>query len=265
MNPLKSELKSGKVCIGLPSLSFPCPAAAQISAEAGYHYYYFDMEHSGLPIEAVAPICTAAKAAGIPPIGGPAGIADFLISRLLDNGAMGVIVPHVSTPEETQIAVKSCLYSPEGDRGFLMFGPLTDFRSVDAGRWVESMNEQILVGIKVESAEAVRNIQAITSTPGLDAVMIGPGDLSASLGVPGRSDHPDLTAAIERIGSACERNGLAWGLHVSDSEALRTWTDRGATFMTFDFDGDLMFKALRANVNAAASQLGNRLSGYGRS
>src|SRR5947209_5499952 len=119
VNPVTRALRAGKVCIGACSISFPSPAVAQISGQAGFSFFYFDMEHSHRPIEEVAPISAAAKLAGIAPIAGPSGIADFLISRTLDNGAMGVVVPHVSTRAETELVVNACRYAPVGTRGLI--------------------------------------------------------------------------------------------------------------------------------------------------
>ncbi len=259
-NPLKAALKSGKVCVGLPCLSFACPAVAQIAAEAGYHYCYLDMEHSGLAIDAMAAICSAAKAVGITPIGGSSGIANFLISRLLDNGAMGVIAPHVSNRRETELVVHACRYPPLGERGFLTFAPSTDFRSSDAQEWVASMNREILAAVKVENAQGLANIEQIVETPGLDAIMIGPADLGASLGIPGQDEHQDLRAAIQSIGEACMRRNIPWGTHAGSPAALQEATDGGATFMTLNFDGEALFNALKDSMQAARSLLGHRLS-----
>ena len=258
-NPVLGALRAGKVCIGACSISFPCPAVAQISAEAGFGFFYFDMEHSDLPVEAVAPICAAAKLAGITPIAGPSGIADFLISRPLDNGAMGVVVPHVSTRAETELVVRACRYAPVGARGLLDFGALTEYAVVDTARWVEAMNRQILVAVKVESATGIDNIEEIAAVPGLDAILVGTGDLSATLGVPGQGNHPLVQRAVERTLDACRRNGIAGGPHVGGAEAAHDWAERGATFMSCSFDGALLLAASKQIVEGARGLLGARM------
>src|SRR4029077_12946877 len=198
VNPVTRALRAGKVCIGACSISFPCPPVAQISGQAGFNFYYFDMEHSHLPLEQVGPISTASKLAGITPIAGTSGIADFLISRPLDNGAMGVIVPHVSTRAETELIVNACRYAPVGTRGLIAFGHNTQFEEANDQAWVDAMNQEILVGVKVESARGIENIEEIASTPGLDAILIGTGDLSATYGIPGQTKHRKIADAVDR-------------------------------------------------------------------
>ncbi len=259
-NPVTRALRDGNVVVGACAISFPGAATAQIFGRAGFSFYYFDMEHSSLSIDAVAPIATAAKHAGIVPIAGPSGIADYLVSRTLDNGAMGVIVPHVTTREETELVVRSALYAPDGARGLLNFGELTDFQMADPAEWVAAINRETLVAVKVEGATGIENIDAIARVPGLSAILIGPGDLSASLGIPGAPlDHPRMREAIEAMLAACARNHIAGGPHVSSREDLGTWAERGARFFSFGFDGQLLLDASRHAVYAARDVVGERL------
>ena len=258
-NPVRRALKAGQVCIGACSLSFPSPAVAQISAQAGFSFFYFDMEHSGLPIQAVEPLCAAARLAGITPIAGTSGITDFLISRPLDNGAMGVVVPHVSTRAETELVVNACRYVPEGTRGVLSLGPLTDYEDVPLDEWVKAHNREVLVGVKVESAQGIENIEEIAAVSGLDAILVGPGDLSTSLGVSGQYDHPSMQAAVERLLAACQRHGVAGGPHVGSAEEARAWADRGARFMSCSFDGALLLGAMTRLGQDARRLVGERM------
>jgi 2-keto-3-deoxy-L-rhamnonate aldolase RhmA len=259
-NPVARALREGKVCLGALSISFPCPAVAQISAQAGFHWLYFDMEHSGLSVDAIQPICDASKLAGIVPIVGTSGIADFLISRPLDVGAMGVIAPHVNTRAETELVVNASRYAPLGTRGFITLAPSTEFEDADPTRWVETGNREILVAVKVESARGIENVEEIAAVRGLDAILVGPGDLSATYGIPGQTDHPQVRAAIERMLAACQRNGIAGGPHVGSAEAARAWAERGATFMSVGFDGALLLEASRRLMADARDLLGPRLA-----
>jgi 4-hydroxy-2-oxoheptanedioate aldolase len=260
LNPVTRALGEGKVIVGACAISFPGAASAQIFGRAGFSFYYFDMEHSSLSIGDVAPISTAAKHAGIVPIAGTTGIADYLIARPLDNGAMGVIVPHVTTREETELIVRSALYAPDGVRGLLNFGALTDYEMADPAEWVQAINRETLVAVKVEGALGIENIEAIASVPGLNAILIGPGDLSASLGIPGAPlSHPRMVEAVDATIAACARNGIAGGPHVSDRAALATWVERGARFFAFSFDGAMLRDGARQAVAQARDVVGERL------
>jgi 2-keto-3-deoxy-L-rhamnonate aldolase RhmA len=259
-NPVTRALRSGKVVVGACAISFPGAASAQIFGRAGYAFYYFDMEHSSLGVGEIAATSTACKQAGIVPIAGATGIADYLVSRPLDNGAMGVIVPHVTTREETELVVRSCLYAPAGLRGLLNFGTLTDFEPADAAEWVARINREILVAVKVEGALGIENIDAIASVPGLDAILIGPGDLSASLGIPGAPlDHPRMREAIEYTLAACARNGISGGPHLDNAATLGYWCERGARFFSYSFDGAFLLDASRRELRAVRDVLGERM------
>lgn len=260
VNPVTRALRAGAVCVGACAISFPNAASAQIFGQAGFAFYYFDMEHSPLGTGEIAAIAAAAKLAGIVPVAGPSSIADHLIARPLDNGAMGVIVPHVSTRAETELVVRSALYPPAGTRGLLNLGALTEFAAVDAAEWVAAINRETLVAVKVESEEGIANIEAIASVPGLSAILIGPGDLSASLGIPGAPlTHPRMHDAIERMLAACARNGIAGGPHVGSVEMLAHWVERGARFFSYSFDGGLLLDVSRRELRSARERLGDRM------
>ena len=258
-NPVTRALRDGKVCVGALSISFPSPAVAQICGQAGFSWFYLDLEHSGTTIDQISPICAAAKLAGIVPIVGTTGITDFLVSRPLDNGAMGVIAPHVNTRAETELVVSVCRYAPEGSRGIVGLGALTQFEAVDLGAWVAAMNREILSAVKVESARGVENVDEIAAVPGLNAILVGPTDLTTSMGIPGQYDHPRFHEAMERVLAAGKRNNVAVGPHVSSAEAARYWADRGATFMSCGFDGELLLQAFRALGQQTRDLLGDRL------
>ncbi|MBI2939710.1 MAG: hypothetical protein HYY04_04665 [Chloroflexi bacterium] len=258
-SPVRRALREGKVVVGALSISFPCPAVAQIYGQAGFSFIYFDMEHSGMPIQAVEPICTAAKLAGLVPLAGTTGIADFLISRPLDNGAMGVIAPHVGTREETELVVNASRYPPLGTRDVIDLGALNEFVEVDPADWLEVANRETLVAVKVESARGVDNVEEIAAVPGLDAILVGPTDLTASMGIVGQFDHPRYREAMERVLAACRRHGIAGGLNVATAEAVREWVDRGATFVSCGFDGPWLLETSRSLAERARHLLGDRM------
>ncbi len=259
VNPVTRALKAGKVCIGACTISFGSVPTAQIFGVAGFNFNYFDLEHSQTTIDQFGAMCVASKLAGIVPIAGPSSIADHLIGRPLDAGAMGVIVPHVSTAEETERIVQYARYAPIGIRGLISPGILTGFESPDGSEWVESQNREILVAIKVESGTGIDNIEEIAAVPGLDAILIGPGDLSTTLGIPGQTTHPDVVDCIERMLAAAKKNGVAGGSHVGTAADTELWADKGATFMSLSFDAAFLLDASTAAMDDARARLGDRV------
>ena len=259
VNPVIRALREGKVCMGACTIAFPGPAAAQIFAEAGFSWLYMDMEHSQATYSDIAHMSAAAKLAGIVPIAGPTSIEDHLVARTLDAGAMGVVVPHVSSAAQAANIVEWAKYAPVGKRGLLHFGDATGYRQVDVPDWVDSQNREVIAAVKVESGEGIDVIDEIASVPGLDAILIGPGDLSTTLGVPGKTSHPSVTKSIEKMLQAAARHGIAGGPHVSSAEEAEAWADRGATFMAYSFDGGMLAGAARAAIASTQDLIGDRL------
>ena len=171
-NPVTRALREGRVCLGALSISFASPVVAEIFGAAGFHFYYIDMEHGQTGYDELAAICMASKLTGVVPIAGTTSVADHLIARPLDAGAMGVIVPHVETPEHAAMAVRYSKYPPQGKRGVLTAGVHTEFAEPDAGDLTAGQNREILTAVKVESGLGIENIDEIAATPGLDAILM---------------------------------------------------------------------------------------------
>ena len=260
VNPVTRALREGQVCIGACSIGFASPPVAQVFATAGFSWYYVDMEHGRLDYEDLEHICNASKAAGIIPVAGPTSIDDHLVTRPLDSGAMGVVVPHVETAAETEQIVQWTRYPPIGARGLLPRGVFNAFERVDTGEWIEAQIREILVAVKVESTTGIENIDEIAAVPGLDAILIGPGDLSLSMGIPGQTDHPDVHDAILKMLQAVKRVGIAGGPHTGrNAKEIANWVEQGATFMAVTSDSSLLYEISAETVRETRELLGNRL------
>ncbi len=259
-NPLTRALREGRVCVGACSLSLGSAATAHVFARSGFSWYYIDMEHSQLADDDIATISLASKLAGIVPIAGPASVADHLVARPLDAGAMGVIAPHVETPEQAADIVRWSRFPPVGERGVVSRNLANLFDRSGAAAWVESQNQEVLVAVKVESVRGIENIDAIAATPGLNAILIGPGDLSTSMGIPGETGHADVEDAIRKMLAAVKRHGIAGGPHVGTSGAdVARWADEGATFMSMASDYAMLMDAATASASEARELLGDRM------
>ena len=258
-SPVTRALREGRVCIGALVVSFPHPAVFQIFAEAGFSWLYLDMEHTQLTYDGVREICVAAKLAGAVPVAGPTSLADHLVARPLDAGAMGVVAPHVETADQTADVVRWSRYPPVGTRGLIGFGDLTGYREVDTGEWVKAQNREVLVAVKIESVVGIDNVEEIASVPGLDAIIIGTGDLSATMGIPGQTKHPDIRDAVLKMLAAAKRHGVAGGPHVGSPEDAASWAEKGATFMSMGFDGALLLEASKDAVARCRKALGDRM------
>lgn len=245
-NHVKKALKAGQVCIGSMVSSFRSPQIAQIYAVSGWDYLIMDTEHSFFDYGALADIFTVARTEVIVPIMRVTVATYPYLARALDVGAMGVICPHVETPEEVRHILDSCLYAPLGQRGLSMSNIHLAHRPATQKEYVEWANANILVIIQPETQKAVDNIEKLVSLPGVDAVMIGPHDLSLSLGLVGQLKHPRMVEAYERIIAACQKHGVAPGIHLTEFDQAKEWLGKGMRFFTFQNDIRMLINAGKA-------------------
>lgn len=252
-NRVKKALKENRVCIGTMVSSFRSPQIAQIWGACGWDYFIMDTEHSFFDYETLADIMTVARTEEITPLVRVASNTYPLLARVLDVGALGVICPRVDTPEEVRQILNACKYPPLGQRGLSMSNIHHAHRGTSQREYVEWANANSLIVIQPETETAVENIEKLVSIPGVDAVMIGPNDLSLSMGISGEFNHPRMVAAYERVIAACRRHGVAPGVHMMDLNSAQHWIGKGMRFVTFM--NDLRF--MMEGAKNSAGQLRN--------
>jgi 2-keto-3-deoxy-L-rhamnonate aldolase RhmA len=247
-NRVKKALKEGQACIGSMISSFRNPQIAQIYAVHGWDYFIMDTEHSFFDYPGLADIFTVARTEEIVPLVRVTVATYPYLARALDVGAMGVICPHVDTPEEVRHIVDSCLYAPLGQRGLSMSAVHLAYRRTTQKEYVEWANANTLIVIQPETQKALDNIEKLVSIPGVDAVMIGPHDLSLSLGIVGQLNHPRMAEAYELVIAACRKNGVAPGIHLTEFEQAKEWLAKGMRLFTFQNDVRMLMDAGKANT-----------------
>jgi len=149
--------------------------------------------------------------------------------RYLEDGASGLMIPHVSTPEKAQMLVDSVKFPPIGDRGIDGAGLDSDFFLDNSEDWTDRANADTFLVVQIETPEAVANVDAIAAIEGVDGIFVGPGDLGLRLRQPGAP--MDLEEAIERVAAACATHGKAWGLPVGTEEVMQKRHDQGARLL----------------------------------
>lgn len=213
---LKTRLQRREPLIGT-LLTLPSPEIAEICAGAGFDWLFIDMEHGLLDFAAAQRLIQAAGSCPCivrVPMNEPIWIA-----KALDTGAAGVIFPHINTPSEAREAIRAGRYPPAGTRS-LGVARAQGFGS-RVQHSVDHDNEAIVLVPQAEHIDAARHITEILATPGVDAVFIGPFDLSASLGKPGQIGDPEVQSAIRAIRDACAAASVASGIFVVDAESAR--------------------------------------------
>ena len=229
-NPVKDGLEAGGTVFG----SFVRMSSVEVTeacAHAGCDFVIIDTEHAPATWAQQSAMIIAAEAAGTVPILRVSNSSRDLITRGLDAGAHGIMVPQIETTDAAAAAVAATRYGPDGTRGVA-----TNRRSgyglkMSYPEYLEASNRSTLVVLQIESRAAVEQVDAIAALPGIDCLFVGLADLSVDLDVPGAWDDPTLATHVERIITACRRNEIAFGLPVPTSEIALRWMERGARFI----------------------------------
>ncbi len=211
-NHAKRQLKEGRLAIGMGLRQARTVDAAQIARTAGFDWLFIDCEHSSMDTDTAAQIAAASLAAGITPLVRVPGKEHWHASRMLDNGAQGVVVPHVDTAGEAKRVADACRFPPLGHRS--MGGGLQQlgFAPMPVGEAARIVNDETLVVVMLESPAGIENCEAIAAVPGIDALLIGTNDFCFELGVPGQFDDPRVAQAYRRMIAACRRHGKFAGM-----------------------------------------------------
>src|SRR5450759_306497 len=223
-NRVKQLWQEGKPAVG-GWLSIPSSVSAEIMAHQGFDWLCIDLQHGLIDYQVAVTMLQAISTTETMPIVRVPWNEPGIIMKSLDAGAYGVIVPMVNSRREADAAVAACRYAPQGIRSY---GP---GRAVlYAGRdYAANANETVLCLCMIETREAIANADEIIATPGLDAIYIGPSDLSISLGLTPSYDQdaPEFVAAIERVLECCKRHGVIAGVHAGTPEVARKRIEQG--------------------------------------
>jgi 2-dehydro-3-deoxyglucarate aldolase/4-hydroxy-2-oxoheptanedioate aldolase len=256
-NRVKEKLARGEPVFGCAALGTPYAELAHAYAAAGFDFLLIDNEHWPMSLESDQLLIRAGRAANIPVITRVPDAEYHLVARTLDTGADGVIVPRVDTPERAAGVVSWARFPPQGRRGCGPGPLLYDCQSASLPEALEHWNRNTLVVIQAESQAAIASIDGLASTAGLDAIMIGPADLSVSLGIPGEMDHPAFVRAVERVAAAGAAHGIASGMFVGDPQRIKGYLRLGMRLFSCGGDIGLIRQAgadLAQKLKAAAQE-----------
>ena len=233
----KERFKNDQPVIG-SWINTASPITAELMATAGFDFLTVDVEHSAVDLVQGQGLFQAIRS-GNPacaPLVRLAGNVYAETKRYLDAGAVGVIAPFINTREQAEELVRAVKYPPMGMRG-VGFCRANSY-GLDLKNAVATANEQSFVCVQIEHVEAVANIDAILAVDGVDAVMIGPYDLTASMGITAQFDHPQMIAATRKVLAACQKQGVIPGIHVvqpNPDEALARYRE-GYRFIAYSLD-----------------------------
>ena len=216
---LRDRWRAGATTLGA-WLSIPNPVTAEATARAGFDYVCIDAQHGAVEYSDVVPMIQAITLGGSRPLVRVPWNEPGIIGKMLDAGAQGVIVPMVNSVEEAEAAARACRYEPHG--GGRSWGPVLAASRVD-GHYLGWAEQHVACIPMIETDRAVAELDGILAVPGIDAVYVGPADLSLTLGLPpANNDGADVfDDALATVVAACERAGVVPGVHASGGLAAR--------------------------------------------
>ncbi len=227
-NRVKRALREGKIVFGPMVSEIRTPGIAVLLARAGFDLFFIDMEHSCFTVETMADMILASRASGICPIVRVTSrVSHDHMSRPLDSGAQGLLIPQIESRDEVESIVKWCRYYPMGERGLALTRMHTFFESGNTPQTMKELNEEVLLCVQIESRKAIENLDDILSVPGVDVAYVGPADLSQSLGDPGNTENPDHVRTCRRVIEVAKRHGVIPGIHTGSLKSARRWMEEG--------------------------------------
>lgn len=244
-NLVKDKLRAGTTVYGTSLGEWLDPEVPIILAAAGIDFFFIDTEHSATSYSQIKGLCRTARGAGVIPLVRVTENISSLISRALDVGAMGIIVPRVNSVAEARAAVDAMKFPPAGHRGYGLGSIITDLKGRPAGEEIESANRETLVVMMIESVEGLEAVEQIAAVPEIDVLFIGPYDLSLSLGIVEQFQNPVFWKAVERIIQAGQKSNLAVGLQSGNAAVLKRAAEMGARFLICGSESSVLLEGYK--------------------
>jgi 4-hydroxy-2-oxoheptanedioate aldolase len=256
-NRLKTMWKRGDTVVN-GWLAIPTGFTAEVMAHQGFDSLTVDMQHGVVDYQTAVAMLQGISTTGVMPLARVPWNDPARLMKILDAGAYGVICPMINTRAQAEALVAACKYPP---RGYRSFGPVR--ASVYAGSdYAEHANDDVLVIPMIETAEALKNLDAILSTPGVDAIYVGPADLSLALGCRPRLDQTDapVVEAQQQIVDACKRHGVIAGIHCATAAYALKMVAAGYRFVTLASDTRHLAMKAAEEVAAVRKSVGGGLT-----
>ena len=254
----KERVRSGETVIG-GHVFLPNPAIAEAMACYGYEYIWLDGEHGSYDKEAFYNHLTAINNAGAGAFARVVAGEPWLIKPVLEMGPDGIIFPQISTAEEAQRAIEACIYPPAGKRGF---GPrrASRYGKMSDREYMDSVDESLVKIVQIEHVDGVNNLEKILDVKGIDGIVVGPYDLTASLNLLGQVTHPDVFACFERIINTCKSRRVPVGVSTGyyGDDYIKFWLERKINFIFCGDDIAFIKTGAEATLKKVKAMMPNR-------
>ncbi len=249
-NTVKAKLRQGECVYGTSLEDCLAPEIPVTLAAAGLDFFFIDTEHSPASYGEIQALCRTAHDAGIVPLVRVTENVPHLITRALDVGASGVVVPRIKSAEEVRAIVRCVKFPPLGERGYGLRSVHTDLKGELTPAAIESSNRETMVVPMIETREALEAVEAIAAVPGVDALFLGPYDLTLALGILEQFDSPVFWNAVDRVITAATAAGIAAGLQSPNRARLAEVKRRGGRVLLLAGDVAILLEGYKRGLAA---------------
>lgn len=256
---LREALRGDALVLCLALLNSRTPDVPGVVAACGYDAVYIDLEHTSTSLDTAQMLCAGALGAGISGLVRVPSQEPSLIARVLDGGAVGVIVPHVHSKKEAQKVVHAARFPPIGHRSISGPNAVSGYQPRPAPQLVELLERRTVVAVMIETPEAVRAADSIASVEGIDMILLGPSDLTAEMGIHGQYENGHFRDAVESVAAACRGHGVALGIAgIKSLDLLNRFVGLGLRFISAGTDVAMMTEAATTRAQALRGLTGRR-------
>lgn len=252
---VKKVLGEGGVSLGTFVFEFNTSGIARLAREAGAEFVIFDMEHSGWSVETIRNLIATTPRPDIVPVVRIPATEYHFVARVLDMGAMGIMVPMVESVEQAETLVRSAKYPPQGRRGAAFAISHDDYRSEELTTSMASSNGEQLLIAQIETVAGLEACEAIAAVDGIDVLWIGQFDLTCSMGIPGQFDHPRFHEALDRVVAACRDHDTVAGYMACSAGEATQMIQRGFRILAVGGDLWVYQQALAADLRQVRQHL----------
>lgn len=248
---LRDALRGEAPVLCLALLSARTPDVPAIAAACGYDAIYVDLEHTTTSLDTAQMLCVSALGAGIAGLVRVPSQDPSIIARVLDSGAVGIIVPHVNSKEEAEGVVQAARFPPIGSRSISGPNAVSGYAPRGAPQLVELLERRTVVAVMIETPEGVEASDSIASVDGVDMILIGPSDLTAGMGIHAQYENEHFHRAVESVAAACRSHGVALGIAgIKSVDLLNRFVGLGLRFISAGTDIGMMTEAATARAQA---------------
>jgi 2-dehydro-3-deoxyglucarate aldolase len=252
-NKLKQKLKLRKVTFG-SWITTGNTNIAEIMAQSGFEWLTVDMEHSAITLDIAQQLIQVIESYDVAPLVRIGEKNPNLIKRVMDAGAYGVIVPMVNSKKDAELAVNAVKYPPIGTRGVGL--ARAQKYGFDFEEYASALNNSIVIA-QIEHIDGVNNLEDILSVKGIDGCIVGPYDLSGSLGIPGKFNDTKVKSALEKVEKICKKMNVSLGMHVisPDYKEVKKYAEKGYTFLAISLDTLFLGTICREQLKKAKKEI----------